>query len=315
MHKDQYTRHFLVAINPGAGDQADEALKAELRTRIPEQQLDQLVMLKHSKYGLEPQLLKLAKICAETGAVLVVAGGDGTLNAALKVLMKQPVTLGVIPRGTFNFFARDRQIPEQTEAAIEVLLQGAEREFPLASVNGYPFCVSASLGVYPKIIAAREQVSAITGRNRLVSLLSGVWVFLTRARGRRLVLAHDGARHTETAPMLLASVSPNQLGNFDLPEIDRIRQGGMLVFVMRSDSLLSLLSYLWASIRGQLHKLEKLDYFITRGLQVSTRRQKVTLAIDGELHRLSTPLKFSMQPNAYRCLVPAETESGEDRCV
>ncbi len=303
---DQYTRHFLIAINPGAGDKANDALEALLRERIPESQLDQLVRLKHGKPSLEHQLGELASRCAETGAVLVVAGGDGTLNAALNLLLDQPVTLGLIPRGTFNFFARDHQIPIEVHEAIDVLLHGVEAQLPLASVNGHPFCVSASLGVYPKIIAAREQVSAVTGRNRLVSLLSGVWVFLTRARGRRLSLEHDGDRHTETAPMLLVSVSSSQLANFDLPEIKQLPDGGMLVFVMRSDSPWVLLQYLWASLKGQLRTLEKLDYFLTRSLRVSTRRKKVTLAIDGELHRLSTPLRFTFKSQGVTCLVPAK---------
>ncbi len=308
MCKDQYTRHFLIAINPGAGDKANDALEALLRERIPASQLDQLVRLKRGKPGLEHQLSALASRCAETGAVLVVAGGDGTLNAALNLLQNQPVTLGLIPRGTFNFFARDHRIPVEVHEAIDVLLHGVEAQLPLASVNGHPFCVSASLGVYPKIIAAREQVSAVTGRNRVVSLLSGVWVFLTRARGRRLALEHDGDRHTETAPMLLVSVSPGQLANFDLPEIKQLPDSGMLVFVMRSDSPWMLLHYLWASLKGQLRTLEKLDYFLTRSLSVSTRRKKVTLAIDGELHRLSTPLNFTFNAQGVTCLVPAPNE-------
>lgn len=303
------TRRFLVVINPGAGDQDDQALEAQMRERLPASRLVELLQLSPSRHGLEPQLRPLVRRCREERLILVVAGGDGTLNAALRVVAGSGVTLAVIPRGTFNFFARDRGIPEQVDAALEVLLTGTEASFPLARVNGFPFCVSASLGVYPKIIAAREQVSAITGRNRLVSLLSGVWVFLTRARGRRLVLAHDGNRHIETAPMLLASVSPAQLSNFDLPEIEQIRSGQMLVFVMRSDSALALLRYLWASVKGRLRKLDQLDYFLTRRLDVTTRRHHMTVAIDGELRRLNTPLTFSVEPDAFTCLVPAHDEA------
>jgi len=300
-------RRFLIAVNTGAGAQMDTELEALLKTRIPADQLEELVMLQPDQ-GLEQQLCELVARCRTSGAILVVAGGDGTLNTALRALSGQPVTLGVIPRGTFNYFARDRGIPEQPEAAIEVLLHGCRQSFSLARVNGHPFCVSASLGVYPKIIAAREQVSALTGRNRLVSLLSGVWVFLTRARGRRLLLQHDGNHRTATAPMLLASVSPAQLESFDLPEVRKLEEGWMLVFVMRSDSLLALVRYLWASIKGRLRHLEQLEYFLTHELRVTTRRRHLTLAIDGELRRLSTPLTFSLQPDGFSCLVP-ERES------
>ncbi|MBR9829071.1 MAG: hypothetical protein GYB41_10565 [Oceanospirillales bacterium] len=302
--KSQAMRTFLVCINTAAGDQADAELEALIRMHIPVAQLVALIRLQPDQ--LQPQLARLVRRCEREELVLVVAGGDGTLNAAVTALAGTGVTLGVIPRGTFNFFARDRCIPVAIKAAIDVLLHGHEQANVLARVNGIPFCVSASLGVYPKIIAAREQVSAITGRNRWVSLLSGIWVFLTRARGRRLWLEHDGQRRIETAPMLLASVSPTQLENFDLSEIAGIRQGGMLVFVMQSDSLLALCRYLWASLKGELKRLDALDYFLTRQLQVSTRRRRLLVAVDGELHRCRSPLRLEVQPDAYRCLVPAE---------
>lgn len=296
-------RSFVVCINTAAGDQADAELEQLVRERIPEQQLQSLVRLQPGQ-PLLVQLQQWVQCCVETGAVLVVAGGDGTLNAAVTVVAGSGVTLGVIPCGTFNFFARDRGIPLDHAAAIEVLLQGRELSCPLASVNGHPFCVSASIGVYPRIIAAREQVSAVTGRNRLISLLSGIWVFLTRARGRRLRLEHDGEHRVETAPMLLASVSPSQLENFQLAEIESIRRGQMLVFVMQSDSTLALCRYLWASLRGELKRLEQLDYFLTEWLQVSTRRRRLTVALDGELRRCRSPLVLEVRRDAYQCLVP-----------
>ncbi|GAA0792559.1 diacylglycerol/lipid kinase family protein [Marinobacterium sediminicola] len=307
-------RDFLVCINTSAGDQADLELEHWIRRRIPKQQLLGLQRLK-PKSGLVSQLQQQVERCTETGAILVVAGGDGTLSAALRVLAGTEVTLGVIPCGTFNYFVRDRGIPVDSEAAIDVLLHGQARTFSLASINGIPFCVSASLGVYPRIIAAREQVSALTGRNRLVSLLSGIWVFLTRARGRRLYLEHDGEQRVETAPMLLASVSPSQLENFALTEVEGIRRGQMLVFVMQSDAPKALWRYLWASLRGELKRLEQLDYFLTEWLQVSTRRRRVTVAIDGELHRCRSPLVLETRREAYRCLVPARTShAGGPQC-
>lgn len=302
-------RQFRICINTRAGDQADADLEQLIRRRIPENCLQSLQRLR-PKTDLLPQLQQQVRGCIETGAILVVAGGDGTLNAAVSALAGSDVTLGVIPCGTFNFFARDRNIPVDTEAALDVLLHGREQHCPLSFINDIPFCVSASIGVYPRIIAAREQVSAVTGRNRLVSLLSGIWVFLTRSRGRRLSLEHDGKQHVETAPMLLASVSPTQLENFDLPEVEALKYGKMLVFVMRSDSPLALCRYLWASLRGELKRLEELDCFLTECLRVSTRRRRLTVAVDGELHRCRSPLVLETRHDAYRCLVP----TGGRRC-
>ncbi|MBV0932572.1 diacylglycerol/lipid kinase family protein [Marinobacterium weihaiense] len=298
-------RCFVVIINHAAGERRDAELEARIRAGLPAAQLLALVRLQPRR-DLHAQMRQQIEFCARQGAILVVAGGDGTLNAAVGLLAGTDVPLGVIPCGTFNFFARDRGIPLATDAALALLREGSIRPCALARVNGLPFCVSASIGVYPRIIAAREKVSAVTGRNRLVSLLSGIWIFLTRARGRRLLLEHDGQRRVETAPMLLASVSPAQLANFDLPEVEQIRQGRMLVFVIRSNSTRALCRYLWATLRGELKRLQELDVFATERLQVSTRRRRLTLAVDGELHRCPSPLTLEVEADAYTCVLPVE---------
>lgn len=298
-------RDFLVCINGAAGRQAQQALAQRIRERLPAARLLALVELEPGPL-LAGELDRLARRCAAADAVLVVAGGDGTISAALAAVRRHQVVLGVIPVGTFNFFARDRGIPLQPEAALDLLLQGQETRLPLAWVNGIPFCVSASLGVYPRIIAVREQVSALIGRHRLVSLLSGLWVFLTRARGRRLLLTYDGRQQRVRAPMLLASVSPAQLAHFELVEAAAIEQGRMLVFVMQSDATWTLLHYLWACLSGDLKRLQPLQMFLTRQLRVGCRRRSLSVAVDGELHRCRLPLQLRVEAGALRCLVPAE---------
>ncbi|WP_437206378.1 diacylglycerol/lipid kinase family protein [Planctomicrobium sp. SH664] len=57
------------------------------------------------------------------GNVLVAAGGDGTISAAVQALLRfeQPVPLGVLPLGTGNDFARTLGIPFDSAAAVAAL--------------------------------------------------------------------------------------------------------------------------------------------------------------------------------------------------
>ena len=63
---------------------------------------------------------------------LFVAGGDGTLNEALNGVARvdgglEAITFGVIPLGTGNDFATALGLPEDVEAAIDLLLEGEPR--------------------------------------------------------------------------------------------------------------------------------------------------------------------------------------------
>ena len=59
--------------------------------------------------------------------VLIILGGDGTMNEALQGLdLTLPITLGYIPTGSSNDFARDLGIPKDPVAALELILHGGK---------------------------------------------------------------------------------------------------------------------------------------------------------------------------------------------
>ncbi|MDD3219128.1 MAG: diacylglycerol kinase family lipid kinase [Lachnospiraceae bacterium] len=57
------------------------------------------------------------------GDILTVIGGDGSVNEALNgIALSEQITLGYIPTGSGNDFARGMHIPTDTKAAIDLLL-------------------------------------------------------------------------------------------------------------------------------------------------------------------------------------------------
>jgi diacylglycerol kinase (ATP) len=78
---------------------------------------------------------------------ILVGGGDGTLSCVLKPLLGKDVTLGVLPLGTGNDFARSLGIPDTIEAACEVIVKGYSARVDVGLANGRPFLNAASLGL------------------------------------------------------------------------------------------------------------------------------------------------------------------------
>ena len=66
-------------------------------------------------------------------------------------------TLAVIPIGTYNHFARDLGIPTEWRAALEVALRGETRVIDTARVNDRFFVNNLSMGLYPELVARREE--------------------------------------------------------------------------------------------------------------------------------------------------------------
>ena len=79
--------------------------------------------------------------------LVVIVGGDGTVNAALRGLMETGLPLGILPLGTANDLARTLRIPADPSAAAAVIIGGQMRRIDVDQVNDQFFINVASMGL------------------------------------------------------------------------------------------------------------------------------------------------------------------------
>ncbi len=77
---------------------------------------------------------------------VVVCGGDGTLNLAVREFDLVRGTLALIPLGSGNDFARVLGIPRNIRAACELAVRGDARSVDVALANGLRYLGVAGLG-------------------------------------------------------------------------------------------------------------------------------------------------------------------------
>jgi YegS/Rv2252/BmrU family lipid kinase len=82
----------------------------------------------------------------EAGELPVVMSGDGLVGAVGGAMAGAETPLGIIPGGRGNDLARVLGIPEEAEAAVEVLLAGRARRIDVGEANGRRFLGIASAG-------------------------------------------------------------------------------------------------------------------------------------------------------------------------
>ena len=143
---------------------------------------------------VRPRLPRSGRIARELAAtdceVLVAGGGDGTTRGVAEAAVQAGKTLGLLPLGTFNYFARNLGIPLELEAATKVILEGFPVRTPVFDLDGRFVLSNLSIGILPTVLLKRRRLYRRWGRNQLNAYLA---VFLTafRAvprmrRGRRL---------------------------------------------------------------------------------------------------------------------------------
>lgn len=299
---------FTFVLNKQSGPYDGNEIQALIEQTIPTGRLEALMVL-----GEEEELCDLVRIALqkarEAGGCLVLAGGDGTINAALPILLEEnDVPFSVLPLGTFNFFARSQGIDLDPESALEALLSATPIDVPVATLNGHPFVINISIGVFPRIIDARERHQARFGRNRYVALMSGFYTALNSRQDHRLTLIVDGLVHRVRSPMVSAVFNRYQVEALNL-DSSCIDQQKMTVLVTRPVSRWGMFGLLLRGATGHLDQAENLETLCASELTIDTRRRSVRVAIDGETQRFATPLKLRVHPQGLHLLAPDRSRS------
>jgi diacylglycerol kinase family enzyme len=136
------------------------------------------------------QLSNIAQQAAATAfgrhSAVVAVGGGGTINAVAQAAHAQGCALGVLPQGTFNYFARTHGIPADAPQALQTLLTCEPVPVQVGLINNHVFLVNASLGLYPELLQDREAFKTRFGRSRLVAFGSALVTMLGVHRILRL---------------------------------------------------------------------------------------------------------------------------------
>ncbi|MCA0324639.1 MAG: diacylglycerol kinase [Proteobacteria bacterium] len=304
---------LFIVLNAASGSddarRAGEALSARLEVSGRTHQL--LRVSRPDELGAAIGRAVLA--AREARGVVVAAGGDGTMNAVAQAAWNADLPMGVLPLGTFNYFARAHDIPVEPMAALAALLNARVAEVPVGRVGERVFLVNASVGLYPRLLEQREQAKRRFGRHRLVALLSGLGSLLGGRSVLTLELHHAGQTRVARTRTLFVGNNRLQLCELGLPEALAVGRGRLAAITLQP---LSMPRTLWLVLRGAVGRLdgaEGVDSFDFDHLVVRPRRagRTIKVAVDGEVLRLPAPLVFETAPHPLRLLVPSGPRPAE----
>ena len=287
----------LVNASSGSADDATDALRADSRFAVRE---------------MEPASISdtIAELVRGGATRILVSGGDGTIAAAAGALAGTGVELAVLPGGTLNHFAKAMGIPTDHRQALDVAATGTRITTDLGRVNGRAVLNTSSVGAYVTFVRVRERLERALGY-WLASLVAGLRILL-RLRAFHVALEVEGAERDYVTPLVFLAIGERELR---LPNLGERRENGgrgLHVVVVRGAARARLAALAWAAAARGLRTTSRtphMDGFLVDRCTIELSAPSLTIAVDGELVSVDSPLEYRLERDVLAVVVPAGGKS------
>jgi YegS/Rv2252/BmrU family lipid kinase len=296
---------IAAVLNAGSGDGSADAAKARLEELCRSAGHDVTVTVLREAGDLE---CAMADAIRDGVDVAIAGGGDGTVNSVANAIAGHDITLGVLPLGTLNHFARDLGIPLALDDAVRVILEGHTLQVDVGAVNGTVFLNNSSVGLYPRIVQLRERYRSRGAAKWLVAAWATFRV-TQRQRPLRMKIVVDGRDVVRTTPLIFIGNNEYRMAGFDAGTRASLGTGQLALYVVKAEGQWRLFQLVWRILVGTATDSGALAMALatdaTVDLPFDATVHSVPVAIDGEVTTMTLPLRYETRPRALRVIVPA----------
>jgi diacylglycerol kinase family enzyme len=307
---------LVFVINAASGSSHAQATR-----EVIEHALAQTGRAGQLRFSQPADLLRTAQQAAAQAlashTAVVAVGGDGTVNTVAQAAHAQGCMMGVVPQGTFNYFARTHGIPTDPASAVELLLHCQASPVQVATINEQVFLVNASLGLYPVLLEDREAYKARFGRSRLVALGAACVTLLRVHRQLRLHIELGQISRDVRTTTLFVGHNRLQLDQVGLQVSSHGNDpnqshGSMAAVMVKPIGTLGMMRLMLHGAMGKLAEADAIESFSFDHMVVRPRLAytgaKIKVAFDGEVCWMRSPIEFLLPSKPLYLLKPASRE-------
>ena len=239
--------------------------------------------------------------------LIIAAGGDGTYNEVINGIAYSDIPMAILPLGTTNVLARELDIPEVMEKALDIALGGKVQNVCIgkitlsAQLSGVS-CQGSGITRYFLLMAGigfdGEAVYGIKSRIKRYSgkgayIWSGLKTFISW-NPDRLTFNIDG-KLCEGYSAIICNAA-KYAGHFKVAPDAKLQEPSLYAFIMQGRKRSDILRYVSGIIRGNHLKFSDMAYRKAEKIEING---DACIQIDGDYFG-RTPAAIEVVPDALK---------------
>lgn len=289
-----------MVINPSSGRQTVESRIDYLCKLLLD---DGYILGKYFTEKKDDAMIETMKTCEEDWDIIVVSGGDGTVNEVAKGIAqsKNKVPVAILSSGTVNDFANYMNIPTRISDFYNMIKREHVIDIDLGKIGDNYFVNVAAGGLLTTVgYQVQPEAKAILGR--LAYYFEGVKELVIQGLDP-INISFESEEYTSQDEILLFLISnSSSIGGFKklAPDAD-VLDGLLDVLIIKESDVAELANIFFNVLTGEHINHPNVVYFKTRDITISTNRN-VPIDIDGE-YGGKLPGNFQVVPKGMKLLI------------
>lgn len=235
--------------------------------------------------------------------LIIVGGGDGTISAVVDHLARKSVTLGILPLGTANCFARTLTVPFELEGAIGVIVDGKPARIDLGRVGTDLFANALAIGM-PSVVNQGIPSGLKKRFGRIGYLIYGISALLRYRPFGCTVTTDRETRRFEALEVRV--INGSFLGGLRVAEDASVESEDMVVQIVQGTRRRQLVATWLRAMLGREADPARLISMRGRKIMITTDPRR-PVSVDGEV-LTETPISCGVERQSLRVMVPADRD-------
>ena len=275
-------KKYKLIANPAAGTHRSRHIAAQVVELLGQRNIEfDLEFTAAPKHAAEIAV----RSCKDFDAIVAI-GGDGTVHEIAGAMLDCDTPLGIVPAGSGNDLIKSLGIPNDVQAAVDVLVAGRTRTIDTGTINGLCFVNVVGIGFDAAVNHNSHGIRwPASGRFRYVmALITTLGTYLPLP----LTVTINGSTTTQDLYLLTIGNGTTCGGGFRLTPHAKLDDGLLDVTFVKPISIPRLLWHLPKVFQGTLDRVVRYASMTkVKKLRVESNLQ-VPVHVDGEVYRGDT---------------------------